>query len=168
MKISTKTGDNGSTSLLGNTRVGKDDPRVEAYGTLDELNSFVGWLKNLPTAAALRPDLEAIQRDLTVINAIFAADDQCRDRYQLAADRLDWLEGQIGRYESHLEPLTVFPLPGETPDNAACNICRTVCRRAERRIFALHPKGSEALAARYINRLSDYFYVLGRFFVQKT
>ena len=168
MKIYTKTGDSGETSLIGRTRVHKNDARIEAVGTLDELDSFVGWLKNLPEAAGFRQELEDIQRDLAVVNTVFAADPGCQDKYRLDPKRTEWLETRIDRLGSGTAPLTAFPLPGENMANAACNVCRTVCRRAERRICDLEPDGRRREAACYINRLSDYFYILGRFFAQKT
>jgi len=176
IKIYTKTGDEGETGLFGGQRVAKDDLRVEAYGTVDELNATLG------TAHALKaePELDAliltIQHDLFTLGADLATPEE-RDLAKgkikierVEAPRVDRLEAAIDRYEAELPPLTRFILPGGHPLAAALHISRVVCRRAERRCITLSStilqSGREAPinpeVIRYLNRLSDLLFVLAR------
>lgn len=162
MKIYTKTGDDGTTSLAGGQRVPKTDVRVEAVGTVDELNSMLGWLATQVADAHDRSVVEQAQGALFGMGATL-----CNDRkaggvapapYGVAS-----LETEIDAVSQTLPPLRSFVLPGGCPAAAICHVCRTVCRRAERRVAAL-PAGGQGVgeALRYLNRLSDYLFVLAR------
>ena len=165
MKIYTRTGDAGETSLLDGSRVRKDDARVDAFGEVDELNAWLG----LARAASLEPELDAalvrIQRDLFALGAQLA-DPAARiagrvSKAALGDEDVLRLEGLIDRYEPELPPLTRFILAGGSPAGAALHLARAVCRRAERRMVALEPAVDGALL-RYMNRLSDLLFVLAR------
>ena len=165
VKIYTRTGDTGETSLFDGTRVSKADRRVEAYGEVDELNAWLGFARS----PALDPDLEealvAIQRDLFALGARLA-DPASRiasrvTKATLGDDDIARLEGLIDRLETELPPLTRFILAGGSPAGAALHVARAVCRRAERRMMALEPP-PEPVLIRYINRLSDLLFVMAR------
>jgi cob(I)alamin adenosyltransferase len=165
VKIYTRTGDAGDTSLFDGTRVSKADHRVDAYGEVDELNAWLG----LARAPGLDADLDAavvrIQQDLFALGAQLAdPSDKIADRVMKAtlgdAD-VARLEALIDRLESELPPLRRFILAGGTPGGAALHVARTVCRRAERRIVALDP-APDGVLIRYANRLSDLLFVLAR------
>ncbi|MDR7542619.1 MAG: cob(I)yrinic acid a,c-diamide adenosyltransferase [Armatimonadota bacterium] len=160
-RIYTRTGDDGETGLLGGGRVPKDHPRVEAYGTLDEVNSALGLL-----AAHLEGDLaeavRAVQRTLFAIGAELATPEPGRVP-ALGPVATGSLEGLIDRWESDLEPLKTFVVPGGSRPAAICHLARALCRRAERRVVTLartEPVNPEIL--RYLNRLSDMLFVLAR------
>lgn len=164
-RIYTKTGDAGQTALFGGRRVSKADLRVEAYGTLDELNAFIGVLRDGMASDQVPPVLTEVQRRLFSLGAYLASDP---DKPQMALDLLDsdvdLLEQEMDRMDDALPELRHFILPGGNASVSAAHVCRTVCRRAERLTVALH--GTQALhplALRYLNRLSDYFFVLARF-----
>ena len=165
MKLYTRTGDSGETSLFDGTRVKKYDPRVDAYGEVDELNAWLG----LARAFGLDPDLDAelvqIQRDLFALGAQLADPaDKIANRVTKAAlgdEDVVRLEHLIDRLETEVPPLRRFILAGGVPTGAALHIARTVCRRAERRIVSLTPAPDPVLL-RYINRLSDLLFVLAR------
>ena len=165
MKIYTRTGDAGETSLFDGTRVMKHDDRVDAYGEVDETNAWVG----LARASRLDADLDAhlvhLQRDLFALGAQLADPaDKIADRVTkatLADTDVARLEGIIDRLEAELPPLRRFILAGGTPAGAALHVARTVCRRAERRMVALQPPVDPVLL-RYVNRLSDLLFVLAR------
>lgn len=170
MKVYTKTGDGGTTSLIGGKRVSKTDARVEAYGTIDELDSFVGMLKNLPECPPdMKETLETIQGELFNINCLLASDDgavsrNIAERYAIKPAAVTFLEQKIDEMSEKLPPISEFLKPGSNLANAMANVCRTVCRRAERRIYAIGGLDERRQAAAvYINRLSDYFFVAGRF-----
>jgi cob(I)alamin adenosyltransferase len=165
VKIYTRTGDLGETSLFDGTRVSKADHRVDAYGEVDELNAWLG----LARAARLDPDLDAglaaIQRDLFALGARLA-DPAARiaarvTKALLVEEDVARLERSIDRLEAELPPLSRFILAGGTPSGAALHVARAVCRRAERRIVSLQP-ASDPLLVRYVNRLSDLLFVLAR------
>ena len=164
-KIYTRTGDDGTTGLGDGTRVPKDDARVEAYGTLDELNSALGLLlaENLPEdiSAALRP----IQHELFDLGSEF-----CLPGYKaIMAEHVQRLEKQLDKFNESLPPLKEFILPGGSRAAALCHLARTVCRRAERRAWTLHrqqPQNPESL--RYLNRLSDLLFVMARVIARKN
>jgi cob(I)alamin adenosyltransferase len=165
VKIYTRTGDLGETSLFDGTRVSKADHRVDAYGEVDELNAWLG----LARAARLDPDLDAglaaIQRDLFALGARLA-DPAARiaarvTKASLVEEDVARLERSIDRLEAELPPLSRFILAGGTPSGAALHVARAVCRRAERRIVSLEP-ASDPLLVRYVNRLSDLLFVLAR------
>ena len=165
MKIYTRTGDEGETSLFGGTRVQKHDPRVDAYGEVDELNAWLGFAR----ASRLDADLDAaivrIQQDLFALGAQLADPaDKIAERVSKAIisdEDVARLESLIDRLETELPPLRRFILAGGTPTGAAFHVARTVCRRAERRITALTPP-VDLVLLRYINRLSDCLFVLAR------
>jgi cob(I)alamin adenosyltransferase len=167
MKIYTKTGDEGLTSLLGGTRVEKSDARIESYGTLDELNSLVGLVRDCTDHAVIREELLQVQHILFVIGSQLACEkEELRSKlpYFTAAD-ITLLEQSIDRMNETLEPMKNFILPGGHPTISHCHVARTVCRRAERNIVALYndiPK--DILIITYINRLADYLFVLARYF----
>ena len=170
MKIYTRTGDEGQTKLYGGDRVLKDDPRVAAYGTLDELNAAIG------SALALDPDselglgdLRSVQEDLFVLGSRLAAADPERmeDRGsipRLEQERIEALETWIDALDRELEPLDSFVLPGGAPAGAQLHVARTVCRRAERSITSLLPEQPELklVVLPYVNRLSDLLFTLAR------
>lgn len=166
MKIYTKTGDDGTTGLLARGRVAKDAPRIEAYGTVDELNALLGVAR----AAGLAPPedevVEAIQSELFQLGAALAdPDPNGRFHHSLTEAHAKRLEAVIDSLEAKVEPLTAFILPGGTPAGAQLHLARTVCRRAERRVVALWRTEGEHVpeaAVIYLNRLSDLLFVLAR------
>lgn len=163
MKIYTRTGDSGTTSLLGNRRVRKDDPRVEAYGSVDELSAFVGVARTSLTDSPLVEELHAVQADLFEIGSQLASVEDKRPFEALAEDRITALEISIDRMEESLEPLRYFIFPGGSIAAAHLHVARTVCRRAERQVIAIEESERHAAAIRYLNRLSDYLFVAARF-----
>lgn len=169
MKIYTKTGDKGTTSLIGGERVGKDDPRVEAYGSVDELTAFTASLRdnmdsNNPEFTKLRGELRAVLDTLMRIQASLASAKPTEyGRFGVNAESVAQLEGSIDAIHASLEPVTRFTIPGGHPLVSQSHICRTVCRRAERcAVRVSHDFEVDADALKYLNRLSDYFYELGR------
>ncbi len=170
MKIYTKKGDDGSTSLVGGTRVSKDDSRVEAYGTIDELLAHTAMLGDLLAGQpyhAIGEELTAVKEALMHISALFALDRHSEVAMARVAPfdttRTLWLEEWIDAHTASLPQIQHFTLPGGSPALSQCHICRTVCRRAERRAYtAYREHGLDAPAMAYLNRLSDYFYTLGR------
>jgi len=166
MKIYTKTGDSGETSLFDNTRVSKSDARVDAYGEVDELNACLGVASASGMDADLSGVVEQLQRDLFALGARLA-DPSARiaERVMKAvitdAD-IARLEATIDRLESELPPLRRFILPGGSPAGAALHLARTVCRRAERRVVALGVTAVEPALIVYLNRLSDLLFVVAR------
>lgn len=164
MKIYTKTGDKGYTGLIGGSRVRKNDPRVEAYGSIDELSSFIGLLKTDKDCPQDAKDLlEHIQKTLINVNCLFAIDDMSKAAsFTINSAEISLIEETIDGYSEKLAPITSFLVPGANRANALANVCRTVCRRAERRVYELELCEEQKTAAAYLNRLSDYFFVLGR------
>ena len=162
-RIYTKLGDGGQTHLGDMSRVPKTHPRIEAYGTVDELNSWIGVIL---TVAALpesyRVWLERIQNDLFDVGADIAApDDPQRERLRVLPVQTEWLEQRCDEVNATLEPLKSFVLPGGTPAAAHLHVARTVCRRAERLAVACGDEIS-AEVVRYLNRLSDLLFILAR------
>lgn len=177
MKIYTRTGDTGETALFGGGRVPKTDPRVEAYGTVDELNAFLGRAAAAVVAPGMRDRLALLQHDLFTIGANLAtpprADGTAHPHVPpLPLARIQEMEGWIDEADQELTPLRAFILPGGTPGAAELHVCRTVCRRAERVVVGLArtlssaaaPTGEGDLAGviRYLNRLSDLLFTLAR------
>jgi cob(I)alamin adenosyltransferase len=165
VKIYTRTGDTGETSLFSGDRARKDDPRVEAYGAVDELNAWLGFAIASPAGPSLDAELVQIQRDLFALAAQLAdPSDKLAPRVTKAIvgdpDILR-LEQLIDRLEEGLPPLRRFILAGGTRAGASLHIARTVCRRAERRMVAIDPPIDPVLL-RYINRLSDLLFVMAR------
>jgi len=168
VKIYTKTGDEGETGLFGGGRVPKDDPRVAAYGEVDEVNAAIGLAASLEPAGIDAEFLQTIQRDLFTIGAELASPDPSKVDKALAGPRIGeaqigMLEHMIDGHEAKLEPLKNFILPGGTPKAAAFHLARTVCRRAERTVVALaHRQKISPAIVQYLNRLSDLLFVLAR------
>lgn len=165
-RIYTKTGDKGETALFGGRRVPKSDLRVDAYGTVDELNSFVGLLRDSVQHPHIREILMHIQHRLFTLGAHLASDPAKHPPLPdlLSAD-VDLLEKEMDAMDAQLAPLKHFILPGGHHSVSTCHVCRTVCRRAERLAVALAQSGEpvEHLVLQYLNRLSDYFFMLARF-----
>jgi cob(I)alamin adenosyltransferase len=173
-RIYTKLGDGGETHLGDMSRVSKLHPRVEAYGTIDELNATLG-------VALLQPDLpenvlawlRRVQNDLLDLGADLSvpgagpgagnepAEDDRRPRLRVTAQYTEWLEGACDEVNATLAPLRSFVIPGGTPASAQLHVCRTVCRRAERRAIAVGDEGNPEVV-RYLNRLSDLLFILAR------
>jgi cob(I)alamin adenosyltransferase len=161
MKIYTRTGDAGATSLFGGSRVAKDDPRIEAYGTVDELSSFIGVARASWPDGPFDDELARVQSDLFNIGAQLAAPGS--DRFSGAdSSRAAQLESAIDSMESELPPLTSFILPGGSAAASHLHVARTVCRRAERRVISLHDEATSGTLV-YLNRLSDFLFVAARY-----
>jgi cob(I)alamin adenosyltransferase len=165
MKIYTKSGDKGETTLIGGKKVPKDHIRIEAYGTIDELIAHVGMLRDLSDSADLGLLLLMIQDRLMVCASVLATDcEDCNIKIpQLSESDIEKIENSIDEMESSLPALKSFILPGGNITSSQCHIARTICRRAERQIIRL---SSELFVPdtvlKYVNRLSDYLFVLGR------
>lgn len=165
MKIYTKGGDKGMTSLFGGKRLSKDDLRIEAYGTIDELNSFIGLLM-AKTNPVLYPDvLSSIQNRLFDIGSHLASDpEKTVLSSQVQDEDITMLEEAMDAMDKELLPLRSFILPGGSETIALAHVCRTVCRRAERRVVSLSGEGNvEEAVLVFLNRLSDFFFVLARY-----
>ncbi len=163
MKIYTKTGDEGQTGLYSGKRLSKAHPRVEAYGTVDELNAFVGLLRDHIKDSVLKAELLAQQHHLFALGAAMA-DDRPGKAYKLPEDAATKLETSMDLMNASLSKMTHFILPGGAPVLSYAHLCRTVCRRAERRTVELAATVEmDSSILIYLNRLSDYFFVLGRF-----
>jgi len=164
--VYTKTGDKGTTSLVGGSRVPKTHIRLEAYGTVDELNSHLGWLNTYLQDESDRDFILSIQHKLFAIGSHLATD---QEKTQLKAasiitpENVENIEREIDKLDEQLPELCAFIIPGGSRGAAVCHVCRTICRRAERRILALSETctiSPEVLA--FVNRLSDYLFVLSR------
>lgn len=163
MKIYTRTGDLGQTSLFGGARVAKNDARIESYGTVDELSSHIGVARSTPIPASVDAILEQVQHDLFEIGAHLASPGTSRFP-GVEAQRITDLESAIDTMERELEPLKGFILPGGSIGAAQLHVCRTVCRRAERLVVALQDESDATRSTiAYLNRLSDYLFVAARF-----
>lgn len=163
MKIYTKTGDEGQTGLYSGKRLSKSHPRVEAYGTVDELNAFIGLLRDHVTDGSISKELLAQQHHLFALGAAMA-DDRPGQAYKLPEDAATNLELLMDSMNESLPKMTHFILPGGAPVLSYTHLCRTVCRRAERRTVELASMVElDKSIIIYLNRLSDYFFVLGRF-----
>lgn len=165
MKVYTKTGDKGTTALLGGTRVSKAHLRLEAYGTVDELNSYMGLLRDQEVNKDRSELLKQIQDRLFALGAQLATapDKNVRKVPDLHDSDLEVLERAIDQMEESLPPLKYFILPGGHQAVSFCHIARTVCRRTERATVALNEQEEvAAIMVRYLNRLSDYLFVLAR------
>ena len=166
MKIYTKTGDAGETSLFDNTRVSKSDARVDAYGEVDELNACLGAARAALDDVDLEQVLVLIQRELFAVGARLAdPSSRIAGRVTKAAvseDAVPRLEATIDRLEQELPPLRRFILPGGAAGGALLHLARTVCRRAERRVVALGPDAVDGVVVVYLNRLSDLLFVMAR------
>jgi len=165
MKIYTKTGDTGQTSLIGGTKVSKDHLRVACYGTIDELNSHIGLILSYDIAKSATAELSEVQQLLFAIGALLAADPEKSKMklYSLAAGDIEFLEIAIDRMDTALPPLKSFILPGGSVLVSNMHIARCICRRAERLVVQLSAESIvEMNIISYLNRLSDYLFVLAR------
>ncbi|RDY61011.1 cob(I)yrinic acid a,c-diamide adenosyltransferase [Flagellimonas nanhaiensis] len=166
MKIYTKTGDKGTTALFTGTRVPKHHIRIESYGTIDELNSHLGLLRDQDIDPNSAEILVLIQQKLFTVGSILATEPKKKERLKISKindDDIQLLENEMDKMNETLPQMTHFILPGGHPTVSYCHIARTICRRAERMISYLHETEPvpESLLA-YINRLSDYLFVLAR------
>lgn len=167
-KIYTKTGDGGTTSLIGGTKVPKSHLRIETYGTIDELNSFIGALNDQLADAASRKTLREVQDRLFTIGSSLACDPQKEPKMKLPdleEEDVSFLEQEIDRMNVQLKPMKSFILPGGHPAVSAAHVARCVCRRAERNCVAMMQQEMfvDHLVIRYLNRLSDHLFVIARY-----
>lgn len=168
-KIYTKTGDKGQTRLVDGSCVEKHNPRVEAYGTVDELNSQIGWVRCLisghSASLLLDPWLERLQNELFNVGSLLACSDPAilEKLPTLPDESVILLEKAIDRLTEDLPPLKNFILPGGTAGSCAFHLARTICRRAERRTAEIeNPHTADAHCLKYLNRLSDFLFVAAR------
>ncbi len=172
MKVYTKTGDNGTTALFGGTRVSKDHIRIESYGTVDELNSHIGLIRDQNINPLYQNVLIEVQDRLFTVGAILATPPEKetlkngQPRLQnlgIIESDIEFLENEIDTMETQLPPMTHFVLPGGHTTVSYCHIARCVCRRAERLAVHLNDiEPTDEMVIKYLNRLSDYLFVLAR------
>ena len=164
-KVYTKTGDKGTTSLVGGKRVPKFDDRIEAYGTIDELLSYVGLLRDMIKNDDAKKSLIEIQSKLMTVSSVLATEaKEKQDAYNLKASDIEYLEKEIDAMDTELPPLTKFIIPGGHIMVSHCHIARTICRRAERLVIRVADNSYvNPLAQQYLNRLSDYLFTLARY-----
>ncbi len=177
-KIYTKTGDTGTTALVGGERVAKSSLRLEAYGSIDELNSFVGVVRTCAAASDDRAiadeagtTLRRIQNDLFDIGSLLATAPGSKwdGMREMQPEHITYLEETMDRYQDILESLPSFVLPGGGMLNAHAHVARTVCRRCERLLWRLHEEEPiDEVIVKYVNRLSDYLFVLSRWVAVKA
>lgn len=171
-KIYTKTGDSGKTSLIGGTKVPKSDLRIDTYGTVDELNSWIGLISDQLNIDSLRVDLKEIQDRLFTVGAALACDAEKETKMRipdLHEEDIKLLETKIDEMTVQLPAMKSFILPGGHTAVSSIHVCRTVCRRAERLAVGMQESGLfiEPMVIQYLNRLSDYLFTLARFVGQK-
>lgn len=171
-KIYTKTGDKGKTSLLGGTKVPKSHVRIESYGNVDELNAFLGLLSDHVADDELHSQLREVQDRLFTTGSMLATDPDKGSGFKiplLQQEDILFLEKKIDAMNEDLPPMKSFILPGGNPVVSIAHICRSVCRRAERSVVLLMESGSfvDPLVIKYLNRLSDYFFVLSRYIAKQ-
>lgn len=165
MKIYTKTGDKGTTALFGGKRVSKADLRINTYGTVDELNAYIGLVRDQEVNTKRKEILVEIQDRLFTIGSILATEPgNTKVKVpSLSAQDVTFLEKEIDGMEAQLPPMKSFVLPGGHPSVSFCHVARTVCRRAERLVIELDAQEKvDPLIVQYLNRLSDYLFVLSR------
>lgn len=165
MKIYTKTGDKGTTALFGGKRVSKADLRIETYGTVDELNSYIGLVRDQPVNQNRKHVLVEIQDRLFTIGSVLATEPgNTKVKIPtLSVEDVHFLEKEIDAMDAVLPPMKSFVLPGGHQSVSFCHVARTVCRRAERLVIALDgQEKTDALVIQYLNRLSDYLFMLSR------
>lgn len=175
MKIYTKCGDKGFTSLIGGERVSKSDIRVEAYGTVDELIAYVALLADKLMCDKMFSEsvaqLRKIESELMTVSAMLAVGEGGKDKVKgITPEAIERIEAEIDQMQASLPQITKFTIPGGDERLSLCHVCRTVCRRAERAaIRATHEHDNiDCEAVAYLNRLSDYLYLLGRDITQKA
>ncbi len=167
MKIYTGFGDQGKTSLFGGQVVDKNNPRVQAYGSLDELSSFLGWLRSKINDTHTIDLLKEVQKELFILSSEVATPgNQYQQKFEdkITPEQVLRIEREIDWYTAQLPPLTKFILPGGTETASLAHVCRTVCRRAERHLVAITQK--EAIRSElliYLNRLSDLLFMIARY-----
>ena len=172
MKIYTKTGDQGETGLFGGQRVQKNNSRIQAYGTIDELNAFIGVLSDHIQDKETKAYLIEIQHRLFSLGAYLATPSEkvanTTNIPDVFPEDIESLEKEMDRMDADLEPLRNFILPGGHPQVSFAHLARTVCRRAEREVISLNQQDTIApLAIQYLNRLSDYFFILARYLAKQ-
>ncbi|MVM29190.1 cob(I)yrinic acid a,c-diamide adenosyltransferase [Spirosoma sp. HMF4905] len=171
MKIYTKTGDKGQTALIGGRRVSKADLRIDTYGTVDELNSWIGLVRDQPGNEGRKDELKEIQDRLFTIGAELATDPEKAPKRAIPViiqTDVALLEQAMDTMDTELPELRAFVLPGGNQSVSFCHLARTVCRRAERLVIALTEESPvDELVIQYLNRLSDYLFVLGRKMAQE-
>ncbi len=170
MKIYTKKGDKGTTVLLTGERVAKNNPRIEAYGTVDELLSYIGLLRDMTEDLHTADMLLRIQDRLMAGASLLAAGKPVSGLPKLSEEDIRILEAEIDRMNTQIPPLHHFILPGGDTLSSHCHVARTICRRAERMAVAVvNPDDpGQTILLQYLNRLSDYLFVLARFFLYKN
>lgn len=171
MKVYTKTGDKGETSLIGGVRVNKDHVRIEAYGTVDELNSWIGLLRDQKLDQNDIELLLEVQDRLFTMGSILASAEGSKMKLpQLKEEDLRIMETRIDELDKELPEMRNFVLPGGLESVSYCHISRCVCRRAERRVITLFKEdlAENLIIVRYLNRLSDYLFVLSRYIGMKN
>ena len=167
MKIYTKTGDKGMTSLIGGKRVPKNSARLESYGTIDELNSFLGMIRSFPLEQVIAEELVEIQSRLFDVGGNLATDPEASANLKVpigvTEEDIALLENGIDRMDAEVPPMKYFVLPGGNQCVSFCHMARTICRRAERRILDLAAETEvDGSVMKYVNRLSDYLFILAR------
>lgn len=163
MKIYTKTGDDGNTGLQGNLRIGKSHPRIKAYGTVDETNAALGIVLSNSIDDDISEILTDVQNDLFLVGADLSNPNLNDSKNRVSLEMIEKLESLIDKFESELPPLTNFILPGGVPAAAQVHYVRTVARRAEASVVNLSERDEiNSNCIRYLNRLSDFLFVLGR------
>ena len=166
MKIYTKKGDQGKTGLIGGTRVSKSSLRIECYGTIDELNSYLGILRTITKSQSSTEEIIDIQDSLFTIGSHLACDPSKNKMKlpEIKSSDINRLENWIDAMDNKLEPLQSFTLPGGSISSAHCHVARCICRRAERLIVDLNENDNDVntLITPYLNRLSDYLFTLSR------
>ena len=170
MKIYTKTGDKGTTSLIGGKRVLKNSDKLNAYGTIDELNSFLGLLRAKTTDENIKTEILDIQNTLFNVGAYLALDENVEkipEFAQISDEKIKKLEDLIDFFQENLPKITNFIIYGENELSAICHVCRAVCRRAEREIITVNQQYNiNTNVTTYINRLSDLLFVLARIYTK--
>lgn len=164
MGIYTKKGDKGKTSLFDNKRVFKDNIRVESYGTIDELNSFIGLAKNYVQEQNMYNSLQEIQNKLFTVASYLATEDEGKVKFHIEEKDIEDLEALVDEYMEKSKDSKGFIVPGTNKKSAYLHVARTVCRRGERRIVSLAQEASiDPLIVKYVNRLSDTLYAMARY-----
>ena len=170
MKIYTKTGDKGTTSLIGGKRVLKNSDKLNAYGTIDELNSFLGLLRAKTTDENIKTEILDIQNTLFNVGAYLALDENVEkipEFAQISDEKIKKLEDLIDFFQENFPKITNFIIYGENELSAICHVCRAVCRRAEREIITVNQQYNiDTNVTTYINRLSDLLFVLARIYTK--
>jgi len=163
-RIYTKTGDKGETSLIGGSRVKKNHQQIEAYGTVDELNSYIGLIRSQEIPKEIITALFEIQKHLFIIGSILATDSKLikESSYKISEENIKFLENEIDNMNSGLPVLKSFILPGGDSIVSFCHIARCVCRRSERIVIGFSNNDDNSMLKIYLNRLSDYLFVLAR------